>query len=413
MSTSQLLAYVYALAIGLLLGGERERSHRSQQESAYGVRTFALLALMGTLSRELGGWVVLGVLFFLSLLLVASYRRTNREDPGTTTETSALATFLLGVLCYHDAALAAALGIVIAAVLISKERLHSFVRDVVSDVELVDVVKFLVVAFVVLPLLPDRGLGPYGVLNPERIWFIVVVLTGISWVGYIAVRLLGPRRGLFATGLASGFVSATAASATLGRISKNPSRFDAAVAGAQMASVATYLQLGFVLFVVSPKVASHLVPAIVAGSLSLLGATWLVFRSRASGAGANDLEAPPRVEHPFALLPALTLSGVLTAALLAARWGMAHLGTRGAVLVAGAAGLADAHGGSLSAATLFNQGQLNLPSTLAAVGAAVGANTLVKCVIAFVAGGRRFGWRFAIGVVPSIAAFLVTLTFTN
>ena len=401
---------MYALAIGLLIGAERERSHDKAIDQAIGIRTFALLAVIGTLSKELGDWVVGGVLFFVALLLVASYRRTNSEDPGTTTETSALAAFLLGVLCYQDAALAAALAILMTALLLSKRRLHTFIRDVVTDVELADATKFLVVAFVVLPLLPNRALGPYGVLNPERIWFIVVILTAISWAGYVAVRLLGPRRGLFATGLASGFVSATAATATLGRISRAPGRLSASVAGAQMASVATFLQLGFVMFVVSPKVAPHLVVAILLGSVTLLAASFIVYRRRNRALDLDD-ESVERhhVEHPFALFPAVILSAVLTGALLLGRWGMAMFGSRGAVVVAGAAGLADAHGGSLSAATLFNQGQLNLSTTLMAIGAAVGANTLVKCAIAFVAGGAVFGRRFIVGVLPALAVFLFGL----
>ncbi len=410
MSTAHLLAYVYALAIGLLLGAERERSQANEADEAYGIRTFAILAMIGTLSGELGGWVIIGVLFFLALLLVASYRRTNREDPGTTTETSVLATFLLGVLCYHDAALAAALAIILAVLLMSKQRLHSFIRDVVTDVELGDALKFLVVAFVVLPLLPNRALGPYGVLNPERIWFIVVMLTAISWVGYIAVRLLGPRRGLFATGLASGFVSATAATATLGRLSRMPNQLAPAIAGAQMASVATFLQLGLVMAFISPSLATRLALPLAVGSVSLLGAAWLVFRLRDHHAEPTEAEmAPLRTQDPFALLPALVLTAILTLALLAARWGTSVFGARGAVIVAGAAGLADAHGGSLTAANLFNQGQLTMATALASIGAAMAANTAVKCVVAFVAGGATFGRRFIIGVIPALALFLFTL----
>jgi uncharacterized membrane protein (DUF4010 family) len=413
VSTAHLLVYLYSLAIGLLLGAERERSNREETDQAFGIRTFALLAIIGTLSGELGDWVVGGVLFFLALLIVASYRRTNRGDPGTTTETSALAAYLLGVLSYHDAALAAALAILIATLLVSKLRLHSFIRDVVTDVELGDALKFLVVAFVVLPLLPNRALGPYGVLNPERIWFTVVMVTAISWVGYIAVRLLGPRRGLFATGLASGFVSATAATATLGRRSRDPVQLAPAVAGAQMASVATFLQLGLVMFAISPSIAAHLVLPVIAGSVALLGGSWLIFRVRNRQLDKSDADVQkPRTERPFALLPALILSGILTAALLLARWGTAVFGTRGAVVVAGAAGLADAHGGSLSAAVLFNQGALNLVSTIAAIGAAMATNTLVKCGVAFVTGGSVFGRKFALGVLPALSVFLILLWLT-
>ena len=248
-------AYLYSLAIGLLVGLERERSHRGQAGQAYGIRTFALVALVGTLATEAGPVVVGVALAGVVALLVVGYRRTNEADPGTTTEVTAMATFLLGVLCYHDAALAAGIAIGVVALLMSKARLHRFVSDVLSDAELQDAIKFLVGAFVILPLLPRRGVGPYNVLNPSRIWLFVVVLTGISWVGYIAVRLLGARRGLLATGLASGFVSATAATAAMGRASREPATSPAALAGAQVASVVTYFELVAIMTVASPSIA--------------------------------------------------------------------------------------------------------------------------------------------------------------
>ena len=409
MSVAHLLSFVYALAIGLLLGGERERSHQGKRE-ALGVRTFALLALLGTVSADLGDWVVIGVLVAVAALLTVGYLNTNEEDPGTTTEVAALATYLLGVLCFTDSALAALLAIVIAVVLISKQRLHSFVRNAVSDVELEDAVKFLVVAFVVLPLLPNRSLGPYGVLNPSRIWFIVVLLTGISWVGYIAVRVLGPGRGLLATGFASGFVSATAATASMGRTSRGADGFAAAIAGAQIASVATFVQLGVIVFFVSRTVAVHLVLALVAGVAVLLVSSISVYRRARHVA---PVQTKPAGEHAFAIWPAIVLAVILTGATLVGRWGAAVLGSAGAVLAFGVAGLADAHGGSLSAATLYAHGNLGLTTTLIAIGAAFGANTLVKIVVAYVTGGSRFGTRFLIGVLPSLVVFLGVLLSTT
>ena len=400
-----LAAYLSSVAIGLLIGLERERSHRGRAGQAYGIRTFALLALVGTLASEVGDVVVAVALAGVVALLVVGYRRTNEADPGTTTEVAAMATFLLGVLCYHDAALAAGLAIGMVALLVSKARLHRFVRDVLSDVELEDAVKFLVGAFVVLPLLPRRGVGPYAILNPSRIWMLVVVLTGISWVGYIAVRTLGARRGLFATGLASGFVSSTAATASMGRASRDPARFSAALAGAQIASVVTYVELVLIMTVVSPTIAAHLVLPALVGALGLSVVSILGGRSHPT----IDPRPTPQGERVVTLTPALVLAVILTAALFVARWGVQVLGARGAVIAVGAAGLADAHGGSLSAATLFVKGALDLNVTLVAIGAAITTNTLVKCAVAYVAGGARFARRFSVGVLLSHALFLGAL----
>ncbi len=360
---------------------------------------------MGTLATEVGDVVVAVALAGVVALLVVGYRRTNEADPGTTTEVTAMATFLLGVLCYHDAALAAGIAIGVVALLVSKARLHRFVRDVLSDVELEDAVKFLVGAFVILPLLPRRGVGPYAVFNPSRIWTFVVVLTAISWVGYIAVRALGARRGLLATGLASGFVSSTAATASMGRVSRDPARFVAALAGAQIARVVTYVELVLIMTVVSPSIAVHLVAPALVGALALSIVSMLGGRSRAEGA-----TAPARTgERVVTLVPALVLAVILTAALFLARWGVQVFGARGAVIAVAAAGLADAHGGSLSAATLFVKGTLDLDVTLVAIAAAITTNAIVKCVVAYVAGGARFARRFSVGVLGSHALFLGAL----
>jgi hypothetical protein len=218
MNWQQVQPFLVALAIGLLLGFERERSH-SRRLSA-GSRSFALLSLLGAVAAEFGQWVVLAGLVGVAALMALAYFRTNDEDPGTTTEIAALVTYLLGALAHTRPAVAVALAVLVAGLLLSKDRIHRFARDIVSEVELEDAIKFFVVAFVILPLLPDRPLGPYGVLNPSKVWLLVVLLTGIGWVGYIGVRALGPQRGLLVTGLAGGFVSATATTASMGRIGR-------------------------------------------------------------------------------------------------------------------------------------------------------------------------------------------------
>lgn len=218
MSWPVLQPYLVALAIGLMLGFERERSHNGTV--AAGSRSFALLALMGAAAASFGPWVVIAGLACVGALVALAYVRTSREDPGTTSEIAALVAYLLGALAYARPAVAVALAVVVVVLLLSKNRIHRFARDIVTEVELEDAVKFFVVAFVVLPLLPDRPLGPYGVLNPAKVWLLVVLLTGIGWVGYIAVRALGPQRGLLITGLAGGFVSASATTASMARLSK-------------------------------------------------------------------------------------------------------------------------------------------------------------------------------------------------
>ena len=236
MAWQSLQPYLVALAIGLMLGFEREHSHNRTLSA--GSRSFALLSLLGAAAATFGPWAVITGLVGVGALMVLAYFRTSEDDPGTTTEIAAIVAYLLGALAYAKPALAVALAVVVVALLLSKNRIHRFARDIVTEVELEDAVKFFVVAFVVLPLLPDRALGPYGVLNPAKVWLLVVLLTGIGWVGYIAVRALGPQRGLLVTGLAGGFVSASATTASMGRLSRTDVGLRAPLASAMAASLA-------------------------------------------------------------------------------------------------------------------------------------------------------------------------------
>ena len=181
MSWNQFEPFIVALAAGLLIGLERERSHA--RELPAGSRSFALLALFGALAASLGSWVVVVGLAAVMAIMVLAYFRTSEEDVGSTTEIAAMVTYLLGALSYTRPAEAAGLAVIVAGLLVSKTRIHHFAHQVVTGVELEDAIKFFVVAFVVLPLLPDRGLGPYGALNPAKVWLVVVLLTGISWTG--------------------------------------------------------------------------------------------------------------------------------------------------------------------------------------------------------------------------------------
>lgn len=404
MDWQQIQPFLVALAVGLLLGFERERSHH--RELPAGSRSFALLALVGAVAASFGTWTVVVGLAGVVAMLALAYFRTSADDPGTTTEIAAVVAYLLGALAYTRPGLAVALAVVVAVLLVSKGRIHRFAREIVSEVELEDAIKFFVVAFVILPLLPDQGVGPYGVLNPAKIWLLVVLLTGIGWVGYIGVRALGPQRGLLVTGLAGGFVSATATTASMGRVSRTVAGVRAPLAGALLASLATFVQLLVVIGLVDVEVLRRLWLPVLAGLLVLLVVAALVYRGASivpDQDPAEPDEPQPIPGRPFALRPALILAAVLTGALLVGRWGAEVLGPRGAVLAAFAAGLADAHAGSVAAASLAAKGDITVDTALISVAAALGSNLIVKTVLAFTAGGRRFGIGFlAAMAVPSL-----------
>ena len=405
MAWQQIQPFLVALAIGLLLGLERERGHFGKLPA--GSRSFALLSLAGAVAATFSMWAVVVGLGAVAGLMAIAYFRTSGEDPGTTTEIAAIVAYLLGALACSRPTVAGALAVIVALLLVSKDRIHRFARDIVSEVELEDAIKFFVVAFVVLPLLPNQPFGPYGVLNPAKVWLIVVLLTGIGWLGYIGVRALGPRRGLLVTGLAGGFVSASATTASMGRLSKTAG-LRAPLAGALLASVATFVQLLLVIGVVDADVLRKLWPAAAAGAISLTAVAFIVYR----GTPPSDPEKAETVSttRPFALKPALLLTGVLTLALLVGKWGADVLGPQGAVLASFAAGLADAHAGSLAAATLAAQGTITVDTALVAIAAALGSNLIVKCILAGAAGGRRFALGFMAGMVIPTLVFAAAIT---
>lgn len=432
MDPTDLWPFVYSLAIGLLIGTERERSHPASRRLA-GSRTFALVGLVGAAAAFLGSWPLVAALVIVGLLVVLGYRRTSVEDPGTTTEVALVAVFLLGAMTVDHAPLAAALAIVTTILLRAKGRIHAFAREVLTDAELEDALKFLVLAFVVLPLLPNRDLGPYGALNPHRIWLIVVTLTGISWVGYIAVRALGPQRGLLVTGLAGGFVSASATTAAMARRSRLTGERDVTVSATLLASLATFVQLIGIVAVAAPAVVAYLWPAAVGGAVVIALVAVVGARRRRHGTvpegglAAHAAHGPPverpggegrgeepitAVDRPFALKPALVLAAILTGALFVGRWAAEVLGPDWAIAAAGATGLADAHAGALGPATLADADVITLAAGLVGIATAVAANTVTKLVISLTAGGWRFALRVGTGLLPGVAVFFAVLAVT-
>jgi uncharacterized membrane protein (DUF4010 family) len=399
--------FLVALAIGLLLGFERERSHKRTLPA--GSRSFALLSLLGAVAATFGPWAVITGLAGVTALMALAYFRTSTEDPGTTTEIAAVVAFLLGALAYGRPGIAVALAVVVVGLLASKSRIHRFARDIVTEVEMEDAIKFFVVAFVVLPLLPNQPMGPYGVLNPAKVWLLVVLLTGIGWLGYVGVRALGAERGLMVTGLAGGFVSASATTASMGRLSRTAG-VRAPLASALAASLATFVQLLIVIGYVDPAVLRRLWPPVLAAALVLFVVAGYVYRgARRDNHAAPAADGTPE-GRPFALKPALLLAAVLVFALLVGRWGADVLGPRGAVLGAFGAGLADAHAGSVAAASLAAKGDISVSTALLAIAAALGSNLLVKCALAFSSGGRSFGLAFIAGMAAPTVVFAAVLT---
>lgn len=412
-----LIAAGTALACGLLIGFERERSHGAATIPG-GVRTYALTSVTGLVAAAIGPWVAAVGLLIVGALVAIGYLRTSRDDVGATSEVAALIAYAIGALAWTRPGVSAALAVAVTVVLVSKDRLHHFVRDIVTDTELEDALKFFIAAFVVLPLLPSGAVGPYGVLDPRRIWTIVVVLTGVNAIGYIATRALGAGRGLAVTGLAGGFVSASATTGAMALRARVLAVRPAALAAALLASVSTLVQLVGLVSVAYPPLLPPVIPMAVVGVATLLAIAWVVSRRVMPVEASNEDESTeggqtaPSQGRLFALAPALILAGLLTAATLVARWGVDVLGPSGIVAAGGLAGLADAHAGALAAATVLQEGVITTSAALLAIAAALVTNTIVKVVLAFIGGGTAVGWRYLGLMLVPIVSIGVTLGVT-
>jgi uncharacterized membrane protein (DUF4010 family) len=294
-----ILNLAVALGIGLLIGAERERRKgEGPSRSPAGIRTFAVTSLAGAVSFIAGGEVLFAVATAgVIVLTTVAYWRGHEDDPGLTTEIALIVTALLGGLSMQQPALAGGLAVTVAVLLASRTPLHGFVRRVLTEDELKDALIFAGSTLVVLPLVPDRPMGPYGALNPHSIWILVILVMAISAAGYITVRTFGARFGLPIAGLASGFISSTATIGAMGaRVAKAPDVLAAGVAGAVLSTIATIVQMALVLATTSMTTLQTLsIPLICAGSAAVVYG--IVLRSGLCG---KRLKAKRKVAEPSA-----------------------------------------------------------------------------------------------------------------
>lgn len=385
-----------AIAIGLIAGVERERRKgEGSDRAAAGIRTFAVVALAGCVAAELGVAVFAVLVGGVSALAVVAYARSQPGDPGLTTEAALIAIALIGGLAASEPAAASALGVALTVLLASREPLHSFSTRILSAQELHDLLVLAAAAVVVLPLLPDRGFGPDGVLNPFAIWRLVVLVMAIGGVGYVATRAVGPRYGLPAAGLAGGFVSSSATIGAMGALArKTPGLRGGATAAAVLSTVATFLQLAGILAVTSGATLRELaIPLAAGGTIAWSFGLFVAIRLAKAADGVERVE-----RRPFSLRDALLFAAMVTAVGAAGAWVHDVAGEGALTLSAGIAGVADAHAAAAAVATLVARGELQPGEATLPILAALTANTTSKAVIAWFAGGRPFAFTVWAGL---------------
>ena len=395
-----------AAAAGLLIGLERERSAPEGGGDTFlgGARThplFALVGGVGTLAaRELGPAALLVPLAALVALLVVNYHGDVQRDRGRgiTSEAAFLLSFLLGALaCTRGVVepttrrifVVAGVAVVATFLLSAKPTTHRLAHTL-SREDVASTLKFLVVAVVVLPLLPDRTFGPLEVLNPYDVGRLMVLISALSFVGYAGIRLLGPQRGLGLTGVVGGLVSSTAVTLSMaGRARERGELVLPAALAVVLASTIMFIRMYAIVAVVNPSLAPLVILPMTAATLAgLLASLWLGLRGRRFGAGGGAVS----FKNPFELGQALKFALLFAVVLVGSKAAAIHLGAAGTYAAGLLAGTTDVDAITLSMARLAG-GEVTpqVAATTIFLGAA--ANTLVKAGMATVIGGWTFGQR--------------------
>lgn len=398
----ELVGYATAVGVGAMIGIERERRKGQGAHRAFaGLRTFTLSCLLGAIAGASGSIHLLLVLVVIGGLAVVAYQRDAGDDPGITTEVALLLTVMLGAMAMKSAPLAAALGVVVTGLLLARTQLHRWASEVLSEQELRDGLVLAVCALVLLPLMPDRTVGPFSVLNPRALWQLLVLVLSLNACGYVAVRALGPRLGLAFAGLASGFVSSAATIAAMGaRAASTPGLRHGAVAGATLSSLATVAQLAMVVGATDLETLMALLPSLfAAGAVALVYGAYFAWR----GWRRTDADALP-AGRAFRLRDALSFVALVAGVLLVSAAATAWLGRSGTAIAAAVAGFADAHSPAIAVAALVAAGKLHANAAVVPVLLAFSTNAVTKLVLARSAGDAAFARAVSPGIVLMTAA---------
>jgi uncharacterized membrane protein (DUF4010 family) len=404
-----------ALAIGLMIGLERGWEQRQLQEGerVAGFRTFGLVALLGALTMMLSPraqWLPAATMVALAVVAGIGYYRISRRTGrrGATGVIALFLTFALGAMAGSGHLEASASVAVIVTLLLGfKPELHGVVRRIDRQ-ELLGTMRLLLISVVVLPVLPNRGFGPWQALNPYKLWWMVVLVAGVSYVGYFAQRIGGSRRGTLATALFGGMISSTAVTLTLSRRAAVDHRHDDVLAAAiVVASSLMFVRLLAIVAPVAPMLVAPLaVPLGVAAVVGFAVAGMMAWRMR-QRSPAGDHEMKHR--NPLDLSMALKFGLLLAAILVLSRALRAWLGDQGVYLIAAAGGVADVDAIALSIAAMAEQGAVAVSAAVAGMLIAVTVNTLVKSAIALGFGGFWFGLRVGLPMVVALVCGAATL----
>ena len=404
-----------ALALGLLVGLQREWRAQASEDDHFlsaGLRTFGLIGLLGgimaLIAEQVGVWIVgVGFAGVTIMVGVAYFRHSGKQEGiGLTTEIAALLTYILGAAVFMGYTIpAAATAVTITFLLSLKPLLHKIVAQLERN-EFYATLKLLLISVVLLPLLPNQGYGPWEVFNPYEIWWMVVLIAAISFVGYFAMKIAGARHGAILTGLFGGLASSTAVTLSLSRYARSEPGFSSPLAAGIIAACATmFPRILLVAFAINSEVGSKLLFSLGTTALLTFLSAFLFWRKSDKKQSESELE----LQNPFQIMTALKFGALLTAILFFAKVLTEWLQEAGLYILAAVSGITDVDAITLSVSRM-SLDEIEVQVATIAILIAALVNSLVKSGMALTIGGKALGAKVGLPLSGAlVCGFLVWL----
>jgi len=399
MELAVFINFLVALALGSLIGLEREyATYKKRGHDFAGIRTFPLISLFGAITAYLGGiysiWIFIGGMIIIGVLIIMAYQaisKVSRKQIGITSEVSAFLTFFIGALTfYNELNLAVILTVGITIILFARSFLHQFAKKL-QPKELSSTLKFAVIAFVILPFLPNQDYGPMGIFNPYLLWLMVVFISGIAFIGYILMKWYG-EKGIELAGILGGIISSTAVTTAFAERSKKTKKiYLALVLGVILANAMMFITTLIEVFVLNQELFWKILPTFIILIVSGAVISYLIYRK----VKRNSVPGKIELGSPFTLKPALKF-GIFFAIILAlVKVSHFYFQSKGVYLVSFISGFSSTDPITVSLANLSKE---SLPLVIAKRGIIIAAltNLAVKGGIALWLGGKEFGRLIAI-----------------
>lgn len=389
-------AFLLSLGIGMLMGLERERNPASRA----GLRTFGLVTLLGTVCAVLSvrtdsPWLLAAGLLMVGTMMISAYHRhPDANDPGTTSVVALLLAFCYGAMIWYGyRTMAVMLAILTTILLYFKAELQRVTKSLTRK-DITSVLQFGVLSLIILPILPDANFGPYDTLNPNQVWWMVVLISGLGLTGYAALRIIGQRHGALILGLFGGLASSTATTLVFSRHARDARPLaQLCLVVILTANVIILVRLAGVTAIVQPGMLPALLPILGGGLLA--GILFVVWTWHQLGKG----EAPPELDlrNPTELGTALSFGAIYAIVLVLSAAVSEHAGHLGLYAVAFISGLTDVDAIALSSLRLFGQGKLGGSEASTSILIAILANLVFKLGIVASVAGRGLAQRVVAG----------------